>query len=293
LAARSIHHGSHRGRQAAQLREVDVKRRVAIGCALAIAAGACNKSKTAPSPTVTSIAVTSASDLLFIGASETFTATATLSDGSTQNISTAAWGTNEQHVVSVESSSGRVTGVGSGQATVFVDYQGQRGTRSIRGLPNYQGSWSGSYAIRSCQESGTIALAEICRDTFAVNRVLPLDIIATQTRDAATAQLFLGSVAGSGTGPIQLDGRWLLAATARSGELSIDTVWTLHSATSGRSTGAASFIVRFAGLSGDVRADVEIRDLNRDSADVAFAAMAPGAPVRSPADLATAMRTRR
>ena len=76
--------------------------------------------------------MTSASDLLFIGAIETFRATATLSDGTTQPISGGTWGSNEQQIVSVEPSTGRVTGIGSGNATVFVDYQGSRGTRAIQ-----------------------------------------------------------------------------------------------------------------------------------------------------------------
>ena len=220
---------------------------------------------TKPSVTTSSIVVTASSDLLFIGTVETFAATATLSNGTTQAVTTGAWGSDQPGIISVEPTTGRGTVVGAGQTTVWVDYQGVRGTKAIRGLPNYQGSWSGTYVVISCTQTGQIAAANLCNDTFSVNRVLPVNLVTTQTRDAVTSQIFLGTIAGSGNGPVQNNGELLLAGTARSGDLSIDTVWTLLSLQVGRITGAGSFIVRFAGVGGEVRVSVEIRDLNKQS----------------------------
>ena len=264
-----------------------------LGCALAITACACGNDKTAPSPTVTTIVITSLSDLLFIGTSETFTATATFSDGTTRAITNGVWGTNESQIVNVEPATGRVLAVGSGNATVFVDFEGSRGTRAIRGLPDYQGAWSGSYIVRSCMDTGEIVEVEVCSDLFAPEAELPLGLIATQTRDAATGELLLGSFSGPVNGPIQLNGQWLVTGTVRIGELSIETVWTLQSAQSGRITGSGNLILRVESLGGDVRIAVEILDLTR----VSMTASAPSAGrdrrVRTIRDVKAALRGRR
>src|SRR5690606_28311364 len=107
-------------------------------------------------------------------------------------------------------------------------------------------------------------------------------------RDAVNAQFALGSVAGSGSGPIQTHGELNLAGTARSGDLSIDTMWAMHSSQPGRITGAGSFIVRVAGLSGEARVGVTIRDLNRTSALVSDETVRRR-PVTSLEDLAAAI----
>ncbi|MGE5835426.1 MAG: hypothetical protein ACM4AI_13150, partial [Acidobacteriota bacterium] len=139
-------------------------RRVAVSVLLTITVGCGGSAK--PSVTTSSILVAASSDLLFIGTAETFTATATLSNGTTQAVTTGSWGSDQPGIISVEALTGRGTVVGAGQTTVWVDYKGVRGTKAIRGLPNYQGSWSGSYAVVSCSQTGQIAAANLCNDTF-------------------------------------------------------------------------------------------------------------------------------
>lgn len=231
-------------------------------------------SATGPSGTPSSITVNSTSDQLHIGATETFSASAVSSGGATQAVTGGVWAGDAPNVASVESNTGRVTGIGSGMVTIFVDYQGARGTKLIRVLPNFQGTWSGSYIVDGCSQSGAFALADICGDTFSANRVLPMSMTNTQSRDAVNGQFALGTIAGSGTGPIQTHGELNFTGTARSGDLSADTTWSMHSAQPGRISGAASFIMRFAGLSGEARVSVTIRDLNRTSS------IQSGEPVR-------------
>jgi hypothetical protein len=226
-----------------------------------------------------------------VGATETFTASATLSDGSTRAVTGGVWGGDAPFVASVEAGTGRVTGVGSGMVTIFVDAEGRRGTKLVRGLPNYQGTWSGSYFVTSCSQTGAFALTDVCRDTFAVNRVLPMSMINTQSRDAVNGQFSLGTIAGSGTGPVQTNGELSFAGTARSGDLSVDTAWSMQSSQAGRITGSAGFIMRFAGLSGEARVQVTVRDLNRTS-NLRADATTPGRVVRSLTDLATALEGR-
>lgn len=234
----------------------------------------------APSPTVQSITVSSSSDLLSIGASETFTATASMSNGGSQTISGGSWGTDALFAATVEAATGRVTGVGSGMATVFVDYQGRRGTKLIRVLPNYQGTWSGSYAIRTCSHTGDFARINFCGN-FPENRVFPTNLNVTQDRDRVQGRFFLGSLGGDATGPVQADGRLLLAGAIQEPTSTIETSWTLQSTTAGRITGSFSFLWRGTGLSGDMRVTADIRDLNRTSSLVA-----PSSPRRSGAGAA-------
>ena len=267
--------------------------RVFVVCTLAIAACACGDDKTAPSPTVAGIVVTSTSDLLFIGANETFTATATLSDDTTRTITNGVWGTNDPQIVSVEQATGRVLAIGSGNATVFVDYEGQRGTRAIRALPNFQGAWSGSYVVRTCTETGEIAEAELCSDVFVVGSELPLNLIASQTRDVATAQLFLGSLLGNVDGTVQLNGEWPASGTIRSGEVSIETVWVFQSAQSGRITGSGNFLIRADGVSGELRMEVEMVNLVRGGATDLAGRAGNDRPVRTIRDLKAALLRRR
>jgi hypothetical protein len=262
--------------------------------ALAFTAVACGggDSPTGPSSrTPSSITVNSSSDQLHVGASETFTATAVLDNGQTQAVTGGVWGGDAATVAAVEASTGRVTGVGSGMVTVFVDYQGARGTKLMRILPNFQGTWSGSYIVNGCSQTGAFALADICGDTLSTNRVLPMSMTTTQSRDAVNGQFALGTIVGSGTGPVQTHGELNFAGTARSGDLSFDTFWSMHSSQPGRITGTSSFIIRFAGLSGEARADVTIRDLNRTSS-VQSAEPVRGRPVRSLGDIASALGVR-
>ena len=234
---------------------------VVLAFATAAACGGGTPSK--PTPTVQGITIASSSDLIFIGASETFTATASLSTGGTQPVTGGTWGSDAPGVATVDAT-GKVTGTGSGMATIFVDYQGQRGTKAIRGLPNYQGTWSGSYAITGCAQTGDFARANFCSN-FGVNRVLPTNFTLTQDRDRVQGRFFLGTLGGDGSGPVQSNGQLLFAGAIQDPAATIETSWTLASATPGRITGSLNFIWRAPSLSGDTRVSADIRDLNRTS----------------------------
>ena len=249
-----------------------------VAAVLAGCGGSSPSGPSTPSVTPQSINVGSSSDRIFIGASETFTATATMSDGSTRSI-TGVWGTDAPGVATAEGATGRVTGVGSGMVTVFVDSQGRRGTKLIRGLPNYQGTWSGSYAVRSCTQSGQVAQANLCGGTFSTNRVLPTNLNVTQDADRVQGRFFLGTLGGDASGPVQGDGRLLLTGVIQDSGATVDVSWNLESQAAGRITGGFSMLWRLSGASGDVRVIADIRDLNRTSNIAAPALLtAPGAP---------------
>ena len=263
-------------------------------CACLAAMGACGgeggSSPNAPT-TPQSVTVNSSSDLLFLGASETFTATASMPNGGSQSVTTGQWGSDAPSIASVEATSGRVSGVGSGMATIFVDYQGRRGTKLIRVLPNYQGTWSGSYFVRTCSHAGDFARFNFCSN-FPENRVLPTNMNLTQDRDRVQGRFFLGTLGGDGSGPVQGNGELRLSGAVQDPAATIEVSWTLNSTGAGRITGSLSFLWRATGLSGDMRVSAEVRDLNRTSSIVSSAAPRSLTGAGTLADLLRALEAR-
>jgi uncharacterized protein YjdB len=101
---------------------------VAFVLILSIIAAACGSTSTSPT-TVSSIAVTGAAPA--VGATAQFTAIATMSNGTTQDVtSLSAWASSNTGAATV-SSTGVVTGVGEGAATVQATYLSVTGTDTI------------------------------------------------------------------------------------------------------------------------------------------------------------------
>jgi hypothetical protein len=121
-----------------------------IGLALNVSACGNSSSPTAPSaaPTVVSIAVTGGLTLSASGQTSQLSANAAFSNGTTQSVtSLAAWQSSNTGVVNV-SSSGLLTAVGNGSATVTATYQGISGTAQVTVTisPSVGGVWNGVFA---------------------------------------------------------------------------------------------------------------------------------------------------
>lgn len=233
---------------------------------------------TAPSPTATGITINTPNNatMFAIGQTFTFTATATMSNGTTQ-AAAGAWGTDAP-AVATASGNGDVRFVGSGDVTVFVDYGGTRGTRRVRGLPNYQGTWVGSYSVSGCEHSGAFGAANFCGD-FPNNRVLPLSFVFTQTNDSVTGTTSLGTLrSNQATGPITLDGTLALPATYQDGTFTLTESWVLQSREAGKITGRVMVLWRASGYSGEARLSGDLFNVNRTSTAAAMPVAAPRAP---------------
>lgn len=252
---------------------------------LAAACGSDSPSTPAPPPATTQSITVTGPDRVFIGGSETYTATATMSDGTTRAV-TSGWASDAPSVVAADPT-GRATGVGAGMATVYVIHDGRQGQKVVRGLPNFQGVWSGSYAVRSCTQSGQMALLNACGDTFMVNRVLPTNLNLTQDGDRVQGRFFLGSLGGDTSGSVETAGRLQLTGAIQDSGLTIETVWSVESVSPGRMTGGLSLLMRGAGLTGDIRISADIRDLNRTTG---FAPADSGVVGPAPHDLPSALR---
>lgn len=81
-----------------------------------------------PAPTVSSVAVTGISSPGLPGLTQQLTATATLSNSTTQNVTTLATWTSSVPAVALVSVTGLVTAMGPGQTDVTATYQGKSGT---------------------------------------------------------------------------------------------------------------------------------------------------------------------
>ena len=92
----------------------------------------CKKNPTAPDipdPTVTGVTVTSNNSTIWVGQTEQMTATVTMSNGTTK-AATGTWGSDNTNVATVNQS-GLVTGIAAGDATIYCDAEGLRGTKKL------------------------------------------------------------------------------------------------------------------------------------------------------------------
>lgn len=117
-------------------------RRVVSGCG----GGSSSGSPAAPSTTASSVALT-LRDVVLVGTNSPATATATLSNGQTQSVTTG-WRSDTPAVAMVTDACS-VTGVSNGRATIAVTFGGRDGTKTIRVAPNYDGRWQGMQVITS------------------------------------------------------------------------------------------------------------------------------------------------
>ena len=188
----------------------------------------------APSGTVVSIAVASSGATIYMGASEVFTAVATYSSGGSETIRTGAWSTDAPSIATVELGTGKVTGVGSGNVTVSVDYQGVRGSRTVRSQPNYSGVWNADstlpnmgYTVTSCDQTEGFADANVCSNF--TGKTLPFAFQFSQTVDVLSGNTILGQVGTTNfTSTVQLDGSVTVISQAFLGTtIEIDVEWDL------------------------------------------------------------------
>jgi hypothetical protein len=102
-------------------------------------------------PTVASLVV-SGTDYVLTGSTTAYTATATLSDGSTRTV-TPSWSSSAVDVATVDNA-GHLDGRAHGSTTLTAVHDGRSASKTVQVVNNYGGSWSGRYIIRACRDSG-------------------------------------------------------------------------------------------------------------------------------------------
>lgn len=250
---------------------------LAIGLASCGGKGATPTNPT-PTPTITGLTIASTTDLMKIGQSETFTLTATMSDGTTRP-ATGTWRSDSPAVATVDST-GRVTGVASGETSISADSGNARATpRAIRVLPDYQGRWAGDWRVTSCTTDGDWARTDICRDV-PVGSLPSLALALTQDRDNAAGTATLDDVTGPVQGPVRPGGQLNLggAFTTTDEGIVLDITisdWETVTTDNQRMTGRFTLAFRAAGLQGSVRFGGELRIVGK-TAPTPLAANAGG-----------------
>ena len=166
-------------------------------------------------------------------------------------------------------SNGRATGVASGQATIFADYQGLRGTRLLRVLPDYQGRWRGDWRVAACAEEGD--WRGICRE-FTNAALFALNLGLTQARDSVTGTTDFGDeLPGPVTGTIGMSGHLVVSGTytiTLEGipiEVTVSN-WQTLTTDNERMTGRFRLGMRAAGLQGSFSTDGDLRIVTKVSA---------------------------
>lgn len=106
---------------------------------------------TGPTPTVSSIAI-NLQNPVPAGTSVTATATATLSNGQTEAVTTG-WRSDAPSIASI-TDGGTLTAHANGEATISVSRGTVQASTRIRVVPNFDGRWAGSLRITSCTPTG-------------------------------------------------------------------------------------------------------------------------------------------
>ncbi|HXV62558.1 MAG TPA: Ig-like domain-containing protein [Vicinamibacteria bacterium] len=206
---------------------------------------------------------------IFIGDSVQFEARETLSDGTTRVVTNeATWGSDAPAVATV-SSTGLVTAVAPGEATIFADVN-PRGSLLIRVFPNFGGSWMGSEVIAGCEDSG--ALEGVCRDrSLAVGEVFLHRSMFSQTQASVNAVIDGGEGnTATATGNVTVGGELQLPSTPfLPGDPTVSSQlqnWRSRADVPSQMTGTWELFLTAPGVQGSVTLMIRLQDVIKTSA---------------------------
>ena len=187
-----------------------------------IAVTACggDSSPTAPTtpaapvaPTVSTLRI-DGPDALRTGASSDYTVTATLSNGTTQTV-TSTWSSGNSTIATVDGN-GRVTGQSHGPVTLTASYQGASATKSVSVVANFGGQWSGRYVMKACDQSGVFAAVAFCQGMGPIGSTGPITLALTQggnDQSQLSGTIAFGTLAGNITGNVTADARMVIGGS--------------------------------------------------------------------------------
>ena len=226
-----------------------------------------NGNPTAPTstPTLASVTVTfSRGGTIFIGDAVQFEARESLSDGTTRVAINAMWGSDTPAVATV-SSTGLVTAVAAGQATIVADV-GALGTMLIRVFPPFGATWTGSEVVTSCEESGVFVGLVCIPEAYGVGTVFPFRATFAQDDASVNAEIDFGEgFTSTMTGNIAIGGELRLpTAPVLPAEPPVDIQsqnWQSRADTPPRMTGTYEWFFTAPGLVGSARQVSRLQDV--------------------------------
>ena len=114
---------------------------------------------------------------------------------------------------------------------------------------NFAGSWSGTYTITACGQTGTFAVGGFC-DSFSIGSVWPLRLTLTQSGSSVNGTLSQGSIVTTVTGTVDSAGRLTLNGTGTTSGFSLQIVGWGSSLSGSLMVGTWGTVWTFPGWSG-------------------------------------------
>ncbi len=188
---------------------------VAVSASLVACGDDSNNNNGAPTPTTTTTGLSiTGQDAIRTGFFANYTATATLSNGTTQTV-TPSWTSSNPGIASVDAT-GRLNGNAHGSVNLSASYQGSTASKNVNVVQNYGGTWTGTYRMNKCDQAGVFAQVHWCQELGGVGATLPFSLALSQggnSRDVIDGILALGSFAGNVSGSVSGDGRLVIGGT--------------------------------------------------------------------------------
>jgi len=242
-----------------------------------VLAGACDgRNLNEPTPVLIPTAVSvdyPAGGTIFIGDTVQFQAQETLTDGTTRAAAAATWG-SDAPAVAIVSSTGLVTALAAGEATIFADVT-LRGMRRIRVFPNFGGTWAGSEVAVGCEDSGVFEGFCEDPDLFIVGELFAHHSRFSQNEASVDAVLDGGDgTTASMSGNVAIDGELTLAAAPLvpvMDDINVQvTGWTSRASVPGQMTGTYEGVLTIPGIPGVFSITLRLEDVVRTSATTAL-----------------------
>lgn len=243
---------------------------------IAALVAACDDKSNPARPTglVASLAINGV-DYALTGSTTAYTATATLSDGSTRTV-TASWSSSAADVATVDIT-GRLEGRTHGSTTLTAAFDGRSASKTVQVVNNYAGSWSGQYIITACNDSG-IFTDGLNNDVAwcQANRIGSVHSFAFTLSQTGTSYSEIRATFGSGYTPIigivTAGGRLKLEGTSTVLDWYGDpwgdwqlSGWDTNLDRSGGMTGRWAENLTMLGRSGHAYQEVEIGTMSRNA----------------------------
>jgi hypothetical protein len=232
-----------------------------------------------PSPTPTGITIAPGTTFLRVNQTETFTATMTMSNGSTQPVQ-PSWQSDNTSVLTFEGT-GTARGRSNGTATIIASSQGLSSTRLIRVTPDFQGTWTGDYQISRCDATKEYQEIDFCHaeDGFAPGRIFPVAFRFTHERDSVSGAVTLGQIEGTANGAIDANGQFAGSGNVpftAEGVTGLFAMAPLNLTAQGdRLQGRFTITVTFPGVPGQGVFDADLRTVTRTAASSPTLSLGP------------------
>ena len=226
--------------------------------------GGSNGPSTGPGPTANSISI-NLRDIVLAGVSVVATATATMSNGQTQAVTTG-WRSDAPTVATI-TDAGNLTPLANGEASITVAFGGAQAVKRIRVAPNYDGRWQGMQQITACTATGD--LAGICEEGGSVvGLFFPIGLTLRHPGDLGVSGEFTVEELPFPTFSTQVesDGRIRFASVVTIEGIRAEVSWDVNAAEVGRLTGTIRERYSLPGLAnGDVVYESNLASVARSS----------------------------